>query len=436
MAKEMEGRYNPKDFEQRIYDLWMEKDYFKADAKSGKEPYTIVLPPPNITGQLHMGHALDHTLQDILIRWKRMQGFEALWVPGTDHASIATEVKVLDKIREEEGITKDELGREEFLKRAWEWKEEYGNRIVEQMKKLGNSCDWSRERFTMDQGCNEAVTEVFIRLYEKGLIYRGYRLINWCPDCKTSLSDAEVEHEDKQGNFWHIKYFLKDSDEFIEIATTRPETMLGDTALAVHPDDEKYKKYIGKTVILPLLNREIPVVADDYVEMETGTGALKVTPAHDPNDFEIGKRHDLEQLIVMNKDATMNHNAGKYEGMDRYDCRKAIVKDLEESDLLVEIKAHDHSVGTCYRCNTVIEPMLSDQWFVAMEDLAISETGVYHVNFGGDIEFLRIIAKVVLKLLLVRKNLHLVLNVAEQPSSKMKMYLIHGLVQRCGLSLH
>ena len=370
MAKEMEGRYNPKDFEQRIYDLWMDKEYFKAEANSGKPPYTIVLPPPNITGQLHMGHALDHTLQDILIRWKRMQGFESLWLPGTDHASIATEVRVLDKIREDEGITKEELGRERFLERAWDWKEEYGNRIVEQMKKLGNSCDWSRERFTMDEGCNEAVTEVFIRLFNKGLIYRGYRLINWCPDCKTSLSDAEVEHEEKQGNFWHIKYYLKDSDTFIEIATTRPETMLGDTAIAVHPEDERFKQYIGQTVILPILNKEIPIVADDYVDMETGTGALKVTPAHDPNDFEIGKRHDLEQLIVMNEDATMNKNAGKFEGMDRYDCRKAIVKELKENDLLVEIKAHDHNVGTCYRCHTVVEPMLSDQWFVAMEELA------------------------------------------------------------------
>ncbi len=346
------------------------KNILRQKANSGKPPYTIVLPPPNITGQLHMGHALDHTLQDILIRWKRMQGFESLWLPGTDHASIATEVRVLDKIREDEGITKEELGRERFLERAWDWKEEYGNRIVEQMKKLGNSCDWSRERFTMDEGCNEAVTEVFIRLFNKGLIYRGYRLINWCPDCKTSLSDAEVEHEEKQGNFWHIKYYLKDSDTFIEIATTRPETMLGDTAIAVHPEDERYKQYIGQTVILPILNKEIPIVADDYVDMETGTGALKVTPAHDPNDFEIGKRHDLEQLIVMNEDATMNKNAGKFEGMDRYVCRKAIVKELEENDLLVEIKAHDHNVGTCYRCNTVVEPMLSDQWFVAMEELA------------------------------------------------------------------
>lgn len=370
MQKTMESRYQPKDFEDRIYQAWMDQDCFKAKVDYKKTPYTIVLPPPNITGQLHMGHALDHTLQDVLIRWKRMQGFEALWLPGTDHASIATEVKVLEKIREEEGISKEELGRDEFLKRAWAWKEVYGNRIVDQMKKLGNSCDWSRERFTMDAGCNKAVTEVFIKLHEKGLIYRGYRMINWCPDCKTSLSDAEVEFEEKNGAFYHIKYFLKDSDEYLEIATTRPETLLGDTGVAVNPDDPRYSKYIGKTVILPLVGKEIPIVADHHVDIELGTGALKVTPSHDPNDFEIGQRHDLEHCIIMNKDATINHNGGKYAGMDRYEARKAVVKDLEALGHLVEIKPHLHNVGVCYRCGTVVEPMMSDQWFVSMKAMA------------------------------------------------------------------
>ncbi len=369
-TKEMGKNYNPHDFEDRIYADWMKEGHFKANVNPEKEPYTIVLPPPNITGQLHMGHALDHTLQDVLIRWKRMQGYEALWLPGTDHASIATEVKVVDKIRADEGLSKEDLGREEFLKRAWAWRDEYGRRITKQMQKLGNSCDWDRERFTMDEGCNKAVTEVFIRLYEKGLIYKGYRLINWCPDCMTTLSDAEVEHEDKVGHFWHIKYNVKDSDEFLEIATTRPETMLGDTAIAVHPDDERYKHLVGKTAILPIVNREIPIVGDSYVDMEKGTGALKVTPAHDPNDFEIGQRHDLEQITVMNENATMNKLAGKYEGMDRYECRKALVEDLKEMGHLINIKDHDHAVGTCYRCSTVIEPRLSDQWFVAMEKMA------------------------------------------------------------------
>ncbi len=370
MQKTMESRYQPKDFEDRIYQAWMDQDCFKAKVDWTKQPYTIVLPPPNITGQLHMGHALDHTLQDVLIRWKRMQGFEALWLPGTDHASIATEVKVLEKIREEEGISKEELGRDEVLKRAWAWKEVYGDRIVVQMKKLGNSCDWSRERFTMDEGCNKAVTEVFIRLHEKGLIYRGYRMINWCPDCMTSLSDAEVEFEEKSGAFYHIKYFLKDSEDYLEIATTRPETLLGDTGVAVNPDDPRYSKYIGKTVILPLVGKEIPIVADHHVDIELGTGALKVTPSHDPNDFEIGQRHNLEHCIIMNKDATINHNGGKYEGMDRYDARKAIVKDLEAQGHMVDIKPHLHNVGICYRCSTVVEPMMSDQWFVSMKSMA------------------------------------------------------------------
>ncbi|MBN2899499.1 MAG: valine--tRNA ligase [Clostridia bacterium] len=384
---EMGKTYDPKEFEDRIYAQWEADKQFSANVNSEKEPYTIVLPPPNITGQLHMGHALDQTLQDILIRWKRMQGYEALWLPGTDHASIATEVKVVEKIKKEEGLSKEDLGREEFLKRAWAWRDEYGRRIVTQMKKLGSSCDWEKERFTLDEGCSDAVTEVFIKLYEKGLIYRGYRLINWCPDCKTTLSDAEVEHEEKEGNFWHIKYFVKDSEDFLEIATTRPETMLGDTALAVHPDDERYKKFIGKTVILPLVGREIPVVADDYVDMELGTGALKITPAHDPNDFELGKRHDLEQITVMNEDATMADNTGKYAGMDRYDCRKVLVKELDEQGFLVETKKHDHNVGTCYRCHTVIEPRLSDQWFVKMEELAKPAIDALHekdVNFVPD----------------------------------------------------
>lgn len=363
--------YSPKEFEDKIYDMWMEKDYFKAEVNPDKIPYTIVLPPPNITGQLHMGHALDQTLQDILIRWKRMQGFETLWLPGTDHASIATEVKVVEKLKQDEGKTKEDIGREEFMKRAWEWRDIYGRTIVNQMKKLGSSCDWSKERFTMDEGCNKAVKEVFVRLYEKGLIYRGNRLINWCPDCKTTLSDAEVEHEDKPGNFYHIKYFVEGSEtDFLEIATTRPETLIGDTAVAVHPEDDRYKDYIGKKVNLPLMDRSIIVIADEYVDMEKGTGALKVTPAHDPNDFEIGKRHDLEKITMLNEDATINARGGKYEGMDRYDARKAIVEDLKENGFIVEIKEHDHSVGVCYRCSTVVEPRLSDQWFVAMETIA------------------------------------------------------------------
>lgn len=370
MELKMGKTYDPKSFEDKIYQMWEEKKAFEANVNENKEPFTIVLPPPNITGQLHMGHALDHTLQDVLIRFKRMQGYEALWLPGTDHASIATEVKVLEHLRNTQGVSKEELGRDKFLEHAWAWRDEYGSRIVNQMKKLGNSCDWSKERFTLDAGCNDAVTEVFIRLFEKGYIYKGYRLNNWCPDCMTTLSDAEVEHEEKEGNFWHIKYFIKDSDDYLEIATTRPETLLGDTAVAVNPEDDRYKHLIGKTCILPIVGRELPIVGDDYVDLELGTGALKVTPAHDPNDFEIGKRHDLEQIIIMNEDATMNKLAGKYEGMDRYACRKALVKDLQADDLLVEVKPHDHNVGTCYRCHTVIEPMLSDQWFVKMEELA------------------------------------------------------------------
>ncbi len=371
MAENIAKTYDPKEFEDRIYDTWEKNGYFKAEVDETKEPYTIVMPPPNITGQLHMGHALDQTLQDVLIRWKRMQGYNALWVPGTDHASIATEVKVVEKIRAEEGLEKEDLGREAFLKRAWDWKNTYGNKITEQVRRLGNSCDWERERFTMDEGCNVAVTEFFIKLHERGIIYRGNRLINWCPTCLTSLSDAEVDHEDKTGNYYSVKYALVDNpEESIVVATTRPETMFGDTAVAVHPDDERYQKYIGKKVVLPYTGREIEVVADEYPDPEKGTGAVKITPAHDPNDFEVGERHDLERITCMNEDATMNKEAGKYEGMDRYDCRKQLIKDLEADGLLVKVEDTQHNVGGCYRCNTVVEPMLSDQWFVKMEELA------------------------------------------------------------------
>ena len=368
--KNLSKTYDPKDFEKRLYDEWLDKGYFKSSPNPDKKPFCIVLPPPNITGQLHMGHALDHTLQDVLIRWKRMDGYEALWQPGTDHASIATEVKVCERIKEQEGKTKYELGREEFLNRAMDWRNEFGRKIVDQMKQLGDSCDWDRERFTMDEGCNEAVTEFFVKLYEKGQIYRGNRIINWCPDCKTTLSDAEVEHEEKAGNFYHIKYFLKDSDEFLEIATTRPETMLGDTGIAVNPEDERYAHLVGKTAILPLVGRELPIVADDYVDKDFGSGAVKMTPAHDPNDFGVGERHNLEQINVMNEDGTMNELAGKYQGMDRYECRKQLMQDLEEAGYVIAIKDHPHSVGTCYRCHTVIEPRLSEQWFVKMDELA------------------------------------------------------------------
>ena len=362
--------YDPKQFEERIYKEWLEKEHFTANVNPDKEPYCIVLPPPNITGELHVGHALDHTIQDVLIRFKRMQGYETLWQPGTDHASIATEVKVTKHIEKTEGLTKEDLGREEFLRRAWGWKEEYGGKIVKQMQKLGNSCDWSKERFTMDETLSKAVQEVFIRLYDKGLIYKGNRIINWCPDCETTLSDAEVEHEDKAGYFYHIKYPVKGSDGFVEIATTRPETMLGDVAVAVNPTDERFTHLVGKTLILPLMNREIPVIVDDYVDAEFGTGAVKITPAHDPNDFEIGLRHDLPQVNIMNKDASVNELGGIYEGLSRYDARKKIVEDLKEQGLLVKIKDHDLSLGGCYRCNTVVEPMMSEQWFVKMEPLA------------------------------------------------------------------
>lgn len=371
MNNNIPSKYNPKEFEDRIYSTWMEENSFKAEVNKERKPFTIVLPPPNITGQLHMGHALDHTLQDVLIRWKRMQGYEALWLPGTDHASIATEVKVVEKIKSEEGKTKEELGREEFLNRAWQWKDEFGGKIVEQMKKLGDSCDWSRERFTMDEGCNEAVKEFFIRLYDKKLIYRGHRIINWCPDCHTTLSDAEVEHEDTPGKYYYIKYPYVDNDnEYFIVATTRPETIFGDVAIAAHYNDERYKHLVGKNVRVPIVEREIPIIADEYPDMTKGTGALKITPSHDPNDFEIGLRHNLEQISCMNEDGTMNEVAGKYEGMDRYECRKAFVKDLEEGGFILKIEDTDHNVGTCYRCHTVVEPRISNQWFVAMKDLA------------------------------------------------------------------
>ena len=369
MSKELAKTYDPKAIEEKLYERWCENKYFHAEVDRSRKPFTTVMPPPNITGKLHMGHALDNTLQDILIRYKRMQGYNALWIPGTDHAAISTEVKVTNQLKEE-GIDKKELGREGFLERTWQWKEEYAGTIENQLKKLGISCDWDRERFTMDEGCSKAVEEVFIKLYEKGYIYKGSRIINWCPKCKTSLSDAEVEHEEQAGNFWHIKYPIVGTDRFLEIATTRPETMLGDTAVAVHPDDERYKDIVGKKVLLPLVNKEIPVVADYYVDKEFGTGAVKITPAHDPNDFEVGKRHNLEEINIMNDDATINEKGGKYAGMERYEARKAIVEDLREQGYLVEIEPHSHNVGTHDRCGTTVEPLIKQQWFVKMEELA------------------------------------------------------------------
>ncbi|MBR4827670.1 MAG: valine--tRNA ligase, partial [Oscillospiraceae bacterium] len=367
--KELAKQYNPKEVESRIYSNWMEAGYFRPECDPDKTPYTIVMPPPNITGQLHMGHALDMSLQDVIIRLKRMQGYSALWLPGTDHASIATEARIVETMREE-GITKDDIGREGFLERAWKWKEQYGGRIDEQLKYLGSSCDWSRERFTMDEGCSKAVLDVFCKLYEKGLIYRGERIINWCPHCRTSISDAEVEFEEQDGFFWHLRYPFSDGSGYLELATTRPETLLGDTAVAVNPNDERYSGAVGKTVILPIVGREIPVVADDYVEMDFGTGVVKITPAHDPNDYEVGLRHDLEIINVLNEDGTVNENGGKYCGMDRYECRKQIVKDLEEGGFLVRVEPYKHNVGTCYRCGTTVEPRISKQWFVKMQPLA------------------------------------------------------------------
>ncbi|MDI3537418.1 MAG: valyl-tRNA synthetase [Eubacteriaceae bacterium] len=370
MKKEMSKTYSPKEVEKKTYQKWQDNGYFKPEVHPDGKPFTIVMPPPNITGQLHMGHAFDGTLQDVLTRYKRMDGYAALWLPGTDHASIATEVKVVDKLREEEGKTKKDIGREAFLERAWDWALTYKSRITNQLKELGASCDWSRERFTMDEGCSKAVNEAFVNLYEKGLIYKGSRIINWCPDCKTALSEAEVEYETRQGNLWHIRYPLAEGNDYLVVATTRPETMLGDSGVAVNPNDERYAHLIGKTVILPLLDKEIPIVADDYVDMEFGTGVVKMTPAHDPNDYEVGLRHNLEQIRVMNDDGTMNELAGKYVGMDRYDCRKAVVKDLDALGLLEAIEDHEHNVGECYRCSTTVETMTSEQWFVKMEDLA------------------------------------------------------------------
>ena len=369
MSQNLETTYNPKAIEEKMYEKWCENKYFHAEVDRSKKPFTTVMPPPNITGKLHMGHALDNTLQDILIRYKRMQGYNTLWVPGTDHAAISTEVKVTNQLKDE-GIDKKELGREKFLERTWQWKDEYAGTIEGQLKKLGVSCDWDRECFTMDEKCSKAVEEVFIKLYEEGYIYKGSRIINWCPVCKTSLSDAEVEHEEQEGSFWHIKYPIVGTDDYLEIATTRPETMLGDTAIAVHPDDERYKDLVGKKVLLPLVNKEIPIVADYYVDKEFGTGAVKITPAHDPNDFEVGKRHNLPEINVLNDDATINELGGKYAGMDRYEARKEMVKDLDEQGYLVKIVPHSHNVGTHDRCHTTVEPMIKQQWFVKMEELA------------------------------------------------------------------
>ena len=370
IEKNLAKTYDPKDFEDRIYEMWENSGAFKAEVDPDKKPFTIVMPPPNITGQLHMGHALDQTLQDVLTRFKRLQGYSALWLPGSDHASIATEVKVVDRIRQEEGLEKEDLGREEFLKRAWAWKEEFGGKITKQCRKLGDSCDWSRERFTMDEGCNKAVNHFFVKLYEKGLIYRGNRLINWCPECGTSLSDAEVEHEDKNGMYWYFRYPAADGGEGVVVATSRPETIFADVAIAVHPEDDRYKDLVGKKVLIPLLNKEIPVIADTYPDPEKGTGAVKITPAHDPNDFEVGQRHNLGTPTCIDFEAKMTATAGKYEGMDRYECRKAWVADLEAAGYLVKTEEKVIPVGECYRCHTVVEPMLSDQWFVKMEDLA------------------------------------------------------------------
>ena len=379
MAKELDKQYSPQNVEDRTYKFWCDHKYFHAEVNPDKKPYTIVIPPPNITGQLHMGHALDETLQDILIRWRRMEGYETLWLPGTDHASIATEAKIVEAMRKE-GI----IGREKFLERAWEWKAQYGGRIVEQLKKLGSSCDWDRERFTLDEGCSKAVREVFCKLYDKGLIYRGERIINWCPHCLTSISDAEVEYEDQAGHFWHLRYPFKDGSGYLELATTRPETLLGDTAVAVNPNDERYKDMVGKTLILPIVHREIPVIADDYVDIEFGTGVVKITPAHDPNDFEVGLRHNLEVINVLTPDAKIVDDYPKYAGMDRYEARKAIVEDLQAEGALVEIEDYSHNVGTCYRCGTTVEPRVSKQWFVKMEPLAKPAVEVVR---NGEVKF-------------------------------------------------
>ena len=380
----LDKTYDPDQVEEKWYERWEKEGYFKPDVDKNKKSYSIMMPPPNITGQLHLGHALDNTLQDIYTRYKRMQGFDTLWLPGTDHASIATEVKVSNKLREE-GKEKSDVGREAFIEEAWDWKEDYGNKITNQLRKIGSSCDWSRERFTMDEGCNQAVKEVFVELYDKGLIYQGDYIVNWCPDCHTTLSNVEVEHEEKKGKIYHLKYPFKDKEGHIIVATTRPETMLGDTAVAVDPDDERYKDLVGEKLILPLMNREIPIIADEYVDSEFGTGMVKVTPAHDPNDFEIGERHDLKIIKVIDENANMTDNTNKYKGLNRYDCREKIIQDLDDKDLLVKIEEHEHSVGQCYRCDTVIEPMVSKQWFVKMEPLA--EPAIKAVK-DGDIRFI------------------------------------------------
>ena len=368
MSKELAKTYDPSGIEERLYRKWVDNKYFHAEVDRSKKPFTIVMPPPNITGQLHMGHALDNTMQDILTRFKRMQGYNALWQPGTDHASIATEVRIINTLKEQ-GITKEDLGRERFLEKCWEWKKEYGGRITSQLRKLGSSCDWDRERFTMDEGCNKAVNEVFVRLYDKGLIYKGHKMVNWCPVCQTTISDAEVEYQNQSSHLWHIKYQIVGTDDYLEFATTRPETMLGDTAVAVNPNDERYRELIGKKVMLPIMNREMPVVADDYVDMEFGTGVVKITPAHDPNDFEVGKRHDLPVINIMNDDGTINDNGGRYAGMDRYEARKAIVEELDKLGLLVKIEDYSHDVGTHDRCHTTVEPLVKEQWFVKMDEL-------------------------------------------------------------------
>ena len=383
MAKELKKVYEPQEVEDRLYAHWEERGCFKADNKSEKEPFTVVIPPPNVTGQLHMGHAMDETIQDILIRYKKLRGYETLWLPGTDHAGIATQIKVEEMLRKE-GLTRYDLGRDAFLERVWEWKEKYGSTIINQLKKLGSACDWSRERFTMDEGCSAAVRKVFVDLYEKGLIYQGNRIINWCPKCKTALSDVEVEYTEKAGRLWHIQYQVKDSDEVVICATTRPETMLGDTGIAVNPGDKRYEHLVGKTAILPLVGREIPIFADEYVEMEFGTGCVKVTPSHDPNDFDMGQRHGLEFILVIDEEGKMTKDCGKYAGMDRYDARRAIVEDLEAQGLLLKVEELPHNVGECYRCGTDVEPMTSTQWFVKMKPLA--EPAMQSVR-KGDIRF-------------------------------------------------
>ena len=386
MLENLPKTYDPKDFEERIYKFWNDGGYFKANVNKNKKPFTIMMPPPNVTGNLHMGHAVNNTIQDILIRWKRMEGYEALWLPGTDHASISTEAKVVQKLKSE-GKSKEKLGREKFLEESWKWTKKYGGNINNQLRKLGVSCDWSKERFTLDEGLSDAVEEVFIRLYEKDLIYRGDRIINWCPNCSTAISDAEVEHEDSKGGFWHVRYPIKDSDESITIATTRPETMLGDLAIAVHPEDERYTHLVGKYAILPLVNKEIPIITDEYVDMEFGTGAVKITPSHDPNDFEVGERHNLGQCIILNDDATINENGGEYQGLDRYEARKRIVEDLEKGGYLIKVEDRENSVGHCERCKTVVEPIISKQWFVKMKPLAKPALEAYkngEVNFIPD----------------------------------------------------